>query len=61
MGPSPPFPNSFGGKWSTFRNGERAYMVDFVGICGKKEECGWFLRLLQNGQEKTSFPLTEIK
>lgn len=55
------FHGTIGGERFTFKNGEWTYIVDYFRTCEKEQNCGWFLTLLQNGQEKSKTRLTEIK
>jgi hypothetical protein len=50
------------GGWTyTFKNGDWTYVVDDVEMCAHDDECGYFLRLLFKGAEKSSTKLREIK
>ena len=45
----------------TFKNEDWSYIVDYRAICSDINECGYFLRLVQNEIKKKSIRLTRIK
>jgi hypothetical protein len=55
------FQGTMGGVTYSFKNGDWTYIIDEVKMCETDDKCGLFLRLLNNGVEKNTIRLKEIK
>jgi len=55
------FQGTMGGVIYSFKNGDWTYTVDYVALCNEIDNCGYFLKLSQKGEEKKSIKMTRIK
>jgi hypothetical protein len=55
------FQGEQGGVVYTFKSGEWSYIIDKVDMCEKPEDCGLFLRILDNDKEVDSYKCVETK
>lgn len=51
----------YGGWTYTFLNNDKSYIIDDIQLCSSPEDCGIYLRIMVNEEEKNKFKFEQLK